>query len=346
MRDATFAIIVAAAAIATLILRRRRRMITAASARAAAHLPEQPVVMSADPSQRLRSGEEKSLCVAACRCRQPGLVRSRVVRCDDALAWIASQESFPAHAHVITSLPDIGELKPHLAPQEYEQWFADVVTSLCAKLSSPHALAIFYVSDGRETGIDGSWLDKGHLAQLGARAAGALLVWHRIVLGSPPLQHAVGGRAGFVHLLCFSRSHRCRLAGMDVLPTRGYMAYNGAAGEEAVAAAVQYVRATHRGGAIGDDDDDDAQPPALVIDPFCGHGTVLALANAYGLDSMGVDVNPNRCAGAMARRPQPEDEPIEAFGRRVAGPLSYWSPVSEKILKKLEAKRGAPFNPF
>jgi tRNA G10 N-methylase Trm11 len=36
----------------------------------------------------------------------------------------------------------------------------------------------------------------------------------------------------------------------------------------------------------------------LVVDPFCGHGTVLAVANALGLDALGVDTNARRCRAA------------------------------------------------
>eukprot|EP00747_Dinoflagellata_sp_TGD_P129954 gnl/TRDRNA2_/TRDRNA2_174764_c18_seq1.p1 gnl/TRDRNA2_/TRDRNA2_174764_c18~~gnl/TRDRNA2_/TRDRNA2_174764_c18_seq1.p1 ORF type:complete len:171 (+),score=30.38 gnl/TRDRNA2_/TRDRNA2_174764_c18_seq1:230-742(+) len=37
----------------------------------------------------------------------------------------------------------------------------------------------------------------------------------------------------------------------------------------------------------------------LVIDPFCGAGTVLAIANAMGLDALGVDICPKRCRQAV-----------------------------------------------
>jgi tRNA G10 N-methylase Trm11 len=32
-----------------------------------------------------------------------------------------------------------------------------------------------------------------------------------------------------------------------------------------------------------------------VLDPFCGQGTVLALANAFGFDAIGVDLSKKRC---------------------------------------------------
>ena len=35
-----------------------------------------------------------------------------------------------------------------------------------------------------------------------------------------------------------------------------------------------------------------------VVDPFCGWGTVLAVANALGLDAVGVDIAPRMCGRA------------------------------------------------
>jgi hypothetical protein len=37
-----------------------------------------------------------------------------------------------------------------------------------------------------------------------------------------------------------------------------------------------------------------------VVDPFCGRGTVLAVANAMGFDAIGVDLSAKRCRAARA----------------------------------------------
>lgn len=37
---------------------------------------------------------------------------------------------------------------------------------------------------------------------------------------------------------------------------------------------------------------------AVVVDPFCGHGTVLAVANTLGLDALGIDLSSRKCAFA------------------------------------------------
>jgi tRNA G10 N-methylase Trm11 len=35
-----------------------------------------------------------------------------------------------------------------------------------------------------------------------------------------------------------------------------------------------------------------------VVDPFCGHGSVLAAANAHGLSAIGVELSRRRAAKA------------------------------------------------
>jgi hypothetical protein len=39
-------------------------------------------------------------------------------------------------------------------------------------------------------------------------------------------------------------------------------------------------------------------PTRAIIDPFCGHGTVLAVANAMGLDAIGVELGARRARKA------------------------------------------------
>ena len=268
---------------------------------------------------------------------------TRTVLCGDSIEWLDSQPALlPERAHIITSLPDISELK--LSPAAYEQWFSSRVAALLSRLH-PSSVAIFYQTDGRVSGTDRTWLDKGFLATLGARAVGAATVWHRIVNASMPSQ-VRNGRPGFARLLCFSRAHRCVAAGVDVLPTRGHMSYGAAAGEAAVSAAVQYVLLAHaqertppahaegeaaptqaEGKATGEA----AAARPLIVGPFCGQGTVLALANAWGCDAMGVDTNRSRCKVATTRIAKNEDEVFDHHGNQI-GPIRFWECASN--LKK------------
>ena len=37
-----------------------------------------------------------------------------------------------------------------------------------------------------------------------------------------------------------------------------------------------------------------------IMDPFCGQGTVTAMANALGVDSVGIEISPKRCRRASS----------------------------------------------
>ena len=245
----------------------------------------------------------------------------RTALCADSVAWLEIQAALPRRCHVITSLPDIGELKPRMTPAAYEAWFSGVITSLLEKLE-PHSVAIFYQTDGRNSGLDGAWLDKGFLCTLGARAAGATMLWHKIVCAGRPAQVRTG-RPAFAHLLCFSKRLRPAIPSVDVLPQRGHMEYPAAAGEAACSAAVQFVRRAHALRPGDSLDASDALRPALVLDPFCGYGSVLALASAWGLDSMGIDTNQHRCQQSLIRVAKSEDCVYDHNGLRI-GPIQYW----------------------
>ena len=43
-----------------------------------------------------------------------------------------------------------------------------------------------------------------------------------------------------------------------------------------------------------------------IVDPFCGCGTVLAVANALGLDAIGVDLSARMCKRARRLEVTPE----------------------------------------
>jgi hypothetical protein len=113
----------------------------------------------------------------------PRTVRREVV-CGDALGWLRDQQTL--QGHVITSLPDIGELDSQalgsgdrlgtpppplslcvcmcahisfVGAGGYRKWFVGVVTLILERLA-PRAVAVFYQSDGRH---GGAWLDKSCL---------------------------------------------------------------------------------------------------------------------------------------------------------------------------------------
>ena len=57
----------------------------------------------------------------------------------------------------------------------------------------------------------------------------------------------------------------------------------------------------------------------LIVDPFCGHGTILAAANYFKLNSFGVDLSLKRCKKAITRSLQEEIESVPITRRKLLG---------------------------
>src|SRR4029434_6198447 len=100
------------------------------------------------------------------------------------------------------------------------------------------------------------------------------------------------GRAGYAHLLGFARTLRPsgRHASADVLPDAGVVPGRKAMGVDACLLACRFVLAE--------------TTTRTVVDPFCGWGTVLAVANALGLHAVGVDISARMCRRARKLRIQ------------------------------------------
>lgn len=203
---------------------------------------------------------------------------SRDVICSDGVAWLQAQRFGPEVA-VVTSLPDSSEI-PSLGFEGWRRWFIDTSALICKQAE----VAIFYQTDVKR---DGCWVDKAFLVALGAEAAGAACLWHKIVCRAPA-GVTTFGRPAYAHVLCMSRSLRLDTGESfaDVLPRLGAMTWARAMGLEACIAVARFLKKS--------------TPTRTVVDPFCGLGTMLAVANHFGLDSVGVELSPKRAARARA----------------------------------------------
>jgi len=204
---------------------------------------------------------------------------SRVVHEADALQWLAAN-ALPAGASVVTSLPDASEFG-HRDVAKWRPWFVAAAASVLRAVPANGA-AVFFQTDVKR---DGVWIDKSFLVQQAAAEVGVPLVWHKVVCRAPAGQ-ATGGRPGYAHLLCFAREVRERdgAASADVLPELGAMTWSRAMGVAAAKFAVGWLREHARA--------------TCIVAPFCGVGTVLAVANAMGLDAIGIERNPGRAQRA------------------------------------------------
>jgi len=194
---------------------------------------------------------------------------AREVVCADAIPWMETRGRIDG-ACAVTSLPDVSEVGRSLPV--WREWFLGAVKLVVASVPGESA-ALFFQSDIKR---DGVWIDKGALVTRAAEDAGARVLFHKIVCRRPPGM-LTAGRPGFTHLIAVSRALKCPdvLPIPDVIVDAGPQKWVRAMGVRAAAHAVRFAKEQ-----VG------AQ---RVFDPFCGVGTVLAVANALGLDALGVE---------------------------------------------------------
>ncbi len=183
---------------------------------------------------------------------------------------------------IVTSLPDVSEL-PELGPglDGWKRWFVAAAAQLM-RWPAPGMPSLFFQTDIRHHGV---WVDKAFLVQQAAENVGATLIFHKIVC-----RHAAGtltqGRPSYSHLLAVSLGAPiiAKKPSADVLPDSGEMSWSRAMGTRACEAACRFLL--------------DETAARRVVDPFCGKGSVLSVANALGLDALGIELSAKRCRAA------------------------------------------------
>lgn len=184
-------------------------------------------------------------------------------------------------ACAVTSLPDVSEVG--LALPAWRTWFGEAV-ELVVNAVPPESAALFFQSDIKR---EGEWIDKGALVIRAAEAAGARVLFHKIVCRRPPGMQTFG-RPGYTHFIGVSRAMKCPdvLPIPDVIVDAGRLTWVRAMGIRAAAHAVRFaLQEVHA---------------STIFDPFCGVGTVLAVANALGSNSLGVEKSRKRCSQSAA----------------------------------------------
>ncbi|WP_414664322.1 TRM11 family methyltransferase [Horticoccus sp. 23ND18S-11] len=203
---------------------------------------------------------------------------ARDVHCAEALAWMKARGRI-AGACAVTSLPDVSEVS--LALPAWRTWFLTTV-ALVVEAVPDESAALFFQSDIKR---DGAWVDKGALVVRAAEDAGARVLFHKIVCRRPP-GLLTFGRPGFTHLIAVSRALKCPdvLPIPDVIVDAGRLPWVRAMGVRAAGHAVRFAR--------------DQVGATTIFDPFCGVGTVLAVANTLGVAALGVELSRKRCEQA------------------------------------------------
>jgi len=204
---------------------------------------------------------------------------AREVVHDDALAWLRAHPALPG-ASLVTSLPDVSELG--LGAEQWRAFFAEAAR-LCLQATPPEGLTIFFQTDNR---VDGRWVSKAGLVLAAAAELEVPVLWHKVVCRRPPGTR-LSGRPGFSHLLAFSRlaTVPAERSSPDVLPGLGELPWSHSMGLAAAEEALATIQLASPG-------------TRVVLAPFCGIGTVLAVANRHGLDAIGIERNRKRAERA------------------------------------------------
>lgn len=189
-----------------------------------------------------------------------------MVRVDtaDAFDWLPANAGTGA---VVAVLPDAAEV--NMAVDAWTEWFRVAAAACFAASTGP---TVFLQTDRK---VGGRWIDK---AALIADVANVPLLWHRIVL-----RRGVGAtdihRPTYSHLVAYGPGRPGRPA-PDVIDG-GKRLWRDGIGVAAARFIADYLHA--------------AGVPH-VLNPFAGHGTILAAAAAAGMDATGCELDPERAA--------------------------------------------------
>lgn len=207
----------------------------------------------------------------------------RIIHQTDALAWLEAQPVLSG-CSFITSMPDFSEF-PTLSLEEWKSWFIRSA-GLVLSRTPPEGVAIFYQRDSKKDGI---WVEKSYLIQKAAEEAGHSLLWHKIICRVPPA-HITFGRPAYSHLLCFSQGVRADLpkSTADVVPAAGKSTWARGMGLNACQIACRFIL--------------ENTLTRTIVDPFCGHGVVLAIGNSLGMDAIGVELSRKRAERARVQQ--------------------------------------------
>jgi hypothetical protein len=191
----------------------------------------------------------------------------------DALTWLEEHQDVGS---IVTGPPDPAEID--LDPDAYPAWL-EHAAGLCLTATSPTAVTIFAMTDRK---VDGGLLSKAHVLMRTAAKLEHRLLWHKLALRRDAGKVDLF-RPTYTPLLAFSREATSGRATPDVIPPSKPIYANGI-GVRAALALVRFA----------------AQHSDHLVDPFCGRGTLPALAAAEGLTATGIDLDPDQIE--LARR--------------------------------------------
>jgi hypothetical protein len=197
---------------------------------------------------------------------------NRKILCENSLVWLKNQQDYSL-PNVITGIPDIDEL--NVSIDKYFEFFDDITQLLMNKVK-PDCYIIFIQTDRK---YNKQWIDKSTLLNNIAKKNNIPLLWHKIVLNRPVNSTHIQ-RPTYSHFMCYSKTKGPGLATPDIIDG-GKKLYKNATSLNAAVNAVKFI--------LGNSNND------TILDPFVGQGTIVAVANEYNLNAIGIDINPEQC---------------------------------------------------
>lgn len=206
---------------------------------------------------------------------------NRLVIEEDALGWL-TQHSCQPGSSLVASLPDKSEF-PKLTLAEWKHWFMAAAELIMSK-TPDDGIAVFYQSDIK---VDGVWIDKSYLIMKAAEAVGAELIFHKIIcrMRAGTITH---GRPAYSHLIAFSKTFRPSADSYnfaDVVDDIGEKTWERGMGMNACLFVANFLSRQVK--------------CEVLINPFCGEGSMLAAANARGMNAIGIERSPKRVKKAQ-----------------------------------------------
>ncbi|MFZ4713178.1 MAG: SAM-dependent methyltransferase [Bacteriovoracaceae bacterium] len=206
------------------------------------------------------------------------MMASREVYCEDVFEWL-NKYPLEDNCSIVASMPDISEF--NFTPDEWKQWF-EKTAALLLRRTSPHGATLFFQTDIK---IEGRWIDKAYLIQKAADSLGHHQLFHKII-SRVDIGMATKGKPAYSHLLAFSKDLKLdvNLSTPDILTQLGEKTWERGMGLEVSLLIAKFIKKETQ--------------TKLVINPFCGEGSMLAAANYQGLDAIGIERSPKRAEKA------------------------------------------------
>jgi hypothetical protein len=207
---------------------------------------------------------------------------SRVVHCAETSAWLNTQDSVDRRGwSVISSIPDVSETGQSVPV--WERFFTDMARRLMALVDDDGMMAVFQT----DTRGEGLWVDKSAMITAGVAEAGGRIVMRKIICRRPPGTTSTR-RAAYTHLLVYKKTPldpSLPDTVADVIADGGAITWTRGVGVNAARAACEVVRRY-------------ATSTHTIVDPFCGEGMILAVANDVGFNAIGVERHRKRAEAA------------------------------------------------